>query len=501
MPERARLLYLHANEDESLRRSLEAHLSSLKYEELITSWHVGMIPAGALINEQTTEAVACADIVLLLLSADFMASDICQSLLKLIQKERSNRNLTVVPILVRPIDWTSTEFHDTQALPLNNCAVTLWTNQDEAWLSITQELRRLLLNISKQTPEAFNSAFKLAPLIAPGGSYDSRFYVSRQRTESQADSYLATSGKPTILWGPERFGKTWLLERLLENWKTRYPNGRIARINLNEFTEEDFASYSSFLFQISLHFSAQILGLTDLPHKIWQTDNTPNTRMKQLVRLIIAPGNIRNDPTLLVLDHVDMLLRYRKISGTFFRMLRGWLDERTATWEAFRLLLTVTTSPNHLSEDAHSSPFENLSEPLFVEPFGLEQIRQIAEKYKVNWNQLELLRLHDWVGGHPYLVSMIVYESALGNRSLTDLIENPPIAIERHLRRQRELITRTVGMGIIFRNISENGSGLIPDDLCREKLFQAGLIERVRGDQRRKDHYRLRGSIYKELLP
>src|SRR5713226_5126476 len=67
----------YAHEDEPLLRKLETHLSLLKRQGLISTWYDRQIVPGtnwaATIDEQLEQA----SIILLLVSADFLASDYC----------------------------------------------------------------------------------------------------------------------------------------------------------------------------------------------------------------------------------------------------------------------------------------------------------------------------------------------------------------------------------------------------------------------------------------
>ena len=67
----------YAHEDEDWRIQLEKHLSSLKREKLITSWHDRKIVPGTDWAYEITMHLSTAQIILLLISPDFIASDFC----------------------------------------------------------------------------------------------------------------------------------------------------------------------------------------------------------------------------------------------------------------------------------------------------------------------------------------------------------------------------------------------------------------------------------------
>jgi hypothetical protein len=80
-----------------------------------------------------------ADIILLLISADFINSRYCYSVEGRCALERHKAGeARVIPILLRPVDWQITPLAKLQALPRDARAVTSWLNPDEAFLAIAQ---------------------------------------------------------------------------------------------------------------------------------------------------------------------------------------------------------------------------------------------------------------------------------------------------------------------------------------------------------------------------
>ena len=71
------VFYSYSHRDEDLKSRLDVHLSALRREGLIQSWHDREILPGADWNIEINDAVTRADIVLLLVSADFIASEYC----------------------------------------------------------------------------------------------------------------------------------------------------------------------------------------------------------------------------------------------------------------------------------------------------------------------------------------------------------------------------------------------------------------------------------------
>ena len=76
----ATLFFSYAHADEALRDQLETHLSGLRREEILSSWHDRRITAGTDIGQAIDSHIDTADVVLFLVSPDFIASDYCYEL-------------------------------------------------------------------------------------------------------------------------------------------------------------------------------------------------------------------------------------------------------------------------------------------------------------------------------------------------------------------------------------------------------------------------------------
>ncbi len=136
------LFYSYAHTDEDLRAKLEKHLAALQRAQLISGWSDRKILPGTEWAAEIQAAMERAGIILLLVSADFLASEYCYNIeLPFALKRHQAGSAIVIPVLLRPVEWKDTPFAVLQALPDGARAVTLWTNQDEAFAEIAARLR------------------------------------------------------------------------------------------------------------------------------------------------------------------------------------------------------------------------------------------------------------------------------------------------------------------------------------------------------------------------
>nr|BBH94444.1 hypothetical protein KTA_26430 [Thermogemmatispora argillosa] len=137
--------YSRARQDQKLRQELEKHLSGLRNERLIESYHSGQLSAG---REQSESQrwLEQADIILLLISPDYIADEQCynEEMQRAMQRHQAG-TARVIPIVLRPTEGlASSPFGKLQALPRNGPAITEWKNKDKAFKEIACELRQVI---------------------------------------------------------------------------------------------------------------------------------------------------------------------------------------------------------------------------------------------------------------------------------------------------------------------------------------------------------------------
>src|SRR3954454_10551691 len=105
------IFFSYSHKEAKMRDDLEAHLSPLKREGLISGWHDREINPGAEWKGEIDRHIESSEIILLLVSASFLASDYCYDIeLSRALARHEAREARVVPIILKPCDWTRTSF-------------------------------------------------------------------------------------------------------------------------------------------------------------------------------------------------------------------------------------------------------------------------------------------------------------------------------------------------------------------------------------------------------
>ena len=170
------VFYSYSHKDEGLRKKLETHLSLLRDEGLIKEWYDRRIEPGMEWDGVISENLEKAHIILLLVSADFLASQYCRDveIARAMQRHEAG-TARVVPVILRPVDWHSASFGKLQALPKNGKPVITWKYRDEGFTDIARGIREVtkgLATTDSKTANAVRSAIGQSRNLTDGDATD-----------------------------------------------------------------------------------------------------------------------------------------------------------------------------------------------------------------------------------------------------------------------------------------------------------------------------------------
>ncbi len=145
----------YAHKDEKYRNDLEKHLALSKRTGMIALWHDRRIEPGANFDSCIESNLKTAQIVLLLVSADFLNSDYCYGVeLKFAMQRHAAGNARVIPVIVRPCNWSDAPFGRLQALPKDAVPVASWSSEDEAFTDVAKGIVSAATSLSTTMPAA-----------------------------------------------------------------------------------------------------------------------------------------------------------------------------------------------------------------------------------------------------------------------------------------------------------------------------------------------------------
>jgi len=145
-PSPLRIFCGYAHEDHVLFQQLKTALTVLIRQDAVSVWHYGDLLPGAQWEREIERELNTADIILLLISPAFMASDYCWSKeMHWAIARHSTGEARVIPILLKPTPgWKTTPLGALQALPKMAKPIMTWNNCDQAFANIAKGINKVI---------------------------------------------------------------------------------------------------------------------------------------------------------------------------------------------------------------------------------------------------------------------------------------------------------------------------------------------------------------------
>ncbi len=134
-----------------MRDELEKHLTMLKRNGIISTWHDRKIEASSILDSEIDKNLKNADIILLLVSIYFLASDYCYDIeMEQALEMHNNKQAVIIPIILRNCDWSDAPFSHLAALPTDAKCVSSWDNKDDAFFNIEKGIKKVAIELKNK---------------------------------------------------------------------------------------------------------------------------------------------------------------------------------------------------------------------------------------------------------------------------------------------------------------------------------------------------------------
>lgn len=342
---------------------------------------------------------------------------------------------------------------------------------------LTRKQQQLLASVGLAEQERSSFEFPNAPL-----PLNSLFYIERPPVETLAYQEILQPGSVLRIKAPWKMGKSSLILRILD----RATNLGYHKVEV-DFQQADAAVFAS-LDKLLRWFCALItrtLKLTSKLEEYWDEEIGSKVSCTIYFQAYIIPQI--KAPLVLVLNEVNRLFEYPEVALDFLPMLRFWHEQakKVQAWQKLRLVVAYSTEI-YIPLNLNQSPF-NVGQPLKLPPLNLDQVQELAQRYKLAWfTSQEAQQLLDVVGGHPYLVQLAFYHLAEGNLSFEKLLQQAPTEggiYNDHLRRYFNILQAEPELLAAFQEaIASEESGVTVEPIIAYKLDSMGLVNMV-GDR------------------
>lgn len=133
----------YSHEDESMKEELDKHLIMLKRNNKIESWNDRCIMAGQKLDSEIQQNLENSDVIVLLLSPDFLASNYCyEKEMKKALEKYDKGEILVIPVILRTCDWLNSPLRKLLAVPKDGKPINTWSDKDQVYYNVKQEIEK-----------------------------------------------------------------------------------------------------------------------------------------------------------------------------------------------------------------------------------------------------------------------------------------------------------------------------------------------------------------------
>ncbi len=447
--------YRHVKPDEDLARVFETEFTRIGFQVFVDT----NIKIGTDWAKEIDRQLQSADYFLVLLSEESILSDMVRQEIKRAHELKQQGKLCILPVR---ISFTGALPYDLGGY-LNPLQYALWetdTPMQQMAIVVSEAIcNSKALPLSAQeaedSPEQIQALHDITektgaplPVIDPRvlelamerGSMacNSPYYIHRQ-ADVEMEQQLSQKGFTVIVKGARQMGKSSLLIRAAA--KAKAQGSRVCYIDFQRLDESQLASLDKLLLYL-MHRLARDLKTTTKPMDYWDEYLGAKDSATDFVEAALLSGS--QQKVVFLLDEVDRVFSY-DYRNDFFALLRFWTNRRASSekWEQFNLMIAHSTDPMLWIDDINQSPF-NVGYPISLANFNDEQFKQLADRYRLNLNLEELQKIHQLIGGHPFLARKALYILTTDKISF-DQLEDQAIRQDGpfgdHLRRKSRILS------------------------------------------------------------
>jgi hypothetical protein len=145
MAKKLKIFLSYSHKDEDMKNQLDTFLINLKRSGSIEVWQDRQLLAGTEWDNTIKNELDTADIILLLISADFNASNyIWEKELATAMQRHERGEARVIPVLLRNCEWQDMPYAKLQALPSNAMPVSGFADKDLAYTEVAKGIRKVV---------------------------------------------------------------------------------------------------------------------------------------------------------------------------------------------------------------------------------------------------------------------------------------------------------------------------------------------------------------------
>ncbi len=249
---------------------------------------------------------------------------------------------------------------------------------------------------------------------------DSRFYIPAA-AEDRCYEEVKKPGSLIRIKSPHQMGKSSLMIRVLAQAKQL--GYRTVALNLEGVDQKFFTDIAPFLQWFCATVGKQ-LGIKIKTEAYWDDIFGANDNTTEYFENYLLDSY--QPPLVLAIDNFDRIFKYADIETDFCGLLRGWYgrSRNDALWGNLRLIIVHSQEP-YLPKDINQSPF-NVGLPIVLGELTASEVQILITRHGLTWTEQQAGQLGALIGGHPYLVRLVLFHIAAGDLSLEEFLQTAP---------------------------------------------------------------------------
>jgi hypothetical protein len=274
----------YSHKDDQSRQELDKWLSVLKDKDFIDSWFDGDVIPGERLMDKITKEMEKADVIILMLSQDYLASYFCKEEMKF---ALSSPQKKAIPIILRECTWLDTGCKELLALPKEGKPVSKWQDREEAWRNVYEGIKKVVseMLINFEIKSKFLLELQQIEFLTHGknGAKLEEIFVfpniSLYQNAFEAEKvnekfFLDNNEKSILIKGREFSGKTallkWLFSNLREKFSTILLNGNAIHktLNFDEYLKKEFVNEMDGDFDAWMKLDNKVALIDNFNHRI-----------------------------------------------------------------------------------------------------------------------------------------------------------------------------------------------------------------------------------------
>ncbi|OKH43892.1 serine/threonine protein kinase [Calothrix sp. HK-06] len=312
----------------------------------------------------------------------------------------------------------------------------------------------------------------------PSGSVPlgSPFYIEDSSLKNIICQEIIKAGALVTIKAPREMGKTSLLLRILDYANSI--NYHTVSLNLEQVDSTILSEPNRFLRWLCASVTRQLQLKTKLD-EYWDEDL--GSKLSSTLYFQDYLLEHIDSPIVLALDEVNKIFEYPTVAKEFLPLLRSWYEEakRLPIWQKLRIIIVKSTEI-YIPLKLNQSPF-NVGLPIVLNEFNIEQVQQLAQRYKLNWrDDQEAKLLMVMVGGHPSLIHTAIYHLSVGKINLAQLLETAPTSTgiySHHLQRLWAILQEQPNLALALYQVINNSQPVQLEPILAYKLKSMGVIK------------------------